>query len=351
MQTSPIATLILALGLCQAQLLQAQTPAPGATKEHQATSPKEFAKKVTKKIKMQMSLKPNELGQASMASGSSESATPNAVTALPSTGIESASEASSANVGVAKQCLEDLAKFPGEHDAEIMKAACARVQIISQCKSVENHPIYHYDKMGTKAEKRILVFSMIHGDEVPAGSVGRYWMERLENIDPRNSWRIVPVLNPDGFKRRTRTNANNVDINRNFPTQKWDDQAQLYWKKYAHASPRKFPGNDAASEPETLCAMEQIKDFAPHFIVSIHTPLKVLDFDGPKVSPPKFDYLPWKSLGHYPGSLGRYMWFERKVPVLTTELKEDLPATTGPLASLQDIVGTLVKLDLEKASK
>ncbi|MCE3011354.1 MAG: murein peptide amidase A, partial [Proteobacteria bacterium] len=56
-------------------------------------------------------------------------------------------------------------------------------------------------------------------------------------------------------------------------------------------------------------------------------------------------YLPWTSLGHYPGSLGRYMWFERKIPVLTMELKEDLPKTLRPFEELQDIIGVLVGLD------
>ncbi len=80
--------------------------------------------------------------------------------------------------------------------------------------------------------------------------------------------------------------------------------------------------------------------------------MKVLDFDGPKIkTPPKFDYLPWKSLGNYPGSLGRYMWMERSTPVLTMELKENLPPNLSPFEKLQDIIGTLVKLDTKKDDK
>ena len=88
--------------------------------------------------------------------------------------------------------------------------------------------------------------------------------------------------------------------------------------------------------------------FKPDFVVSVHMPLKVLDFDGPKVSPPKFDYLPWRSLGSYPGSLGRYMWLERRTPVLTMELKENLPPNLQPFEKLQDIIGTLVMLETGK---
>lgn len=39
------------------------------------------------------------------------------------------------------------------------------------------------------------------------------------------------------------------------------------------------------------------------------------------------------------------MWFERKVPVLTMELKEDLPSSNDPWLQLQDIIGVLVGLE------
>ncbi len=249
-------------------------------------------------------------------------------------------------------CYDTLVKFPGKFDRDILKKVCGSVSVLDNCSSVEGVPIYHYNKAGHhKSKQKILVFSLIHGDETAAGSVGRFWMERLYAIDPRNSWRVVPVLNPDGVKRGTRTNANKVDVNRNFPTKDWTEKAQSYWRKETKSNPRRFPGSSAASEPETLCALKHISDFEPDMIVSIHTPLKVLDYDGPAVKPPKFDYLPWKSLGHYPGSLGRYMWYERKVPVLTMELKEDLPATEEPLVKLQDIIGFLVSLEFGKPTK
>jgi murein peptide amidase A len=248
---------------------------------------------------------------------------------------------------LAEICKKDLEGFPGRLDKKIFYSACEKVEQLDGCQSVEKHAIFHYNKNGNhKSNQRILVFSLIHGDETPAGSVGRFWMERLESITPRNSWRVVPVLNPDGVKLKTRTNANKIDLNRNFPTKDWDADAVRLWKRDTKSNLRRFPGEKGGSEPETQCAMNHIEDFKPNFIVSIHTPLKVLDYDGPKVKPPKYDYLPWRNLGTFPGSLGRYMWFERKVPVLTMELKEDLPSSIQPLVQLQDVIGFLVSLDI-----
>jgi hypothetical protein len=244
-------------------------------------------------------------------------------------------------------CFESLKKFPGNFDETALKTACEKVLHFEECTSVKGEKIFHYEKKGTiDKAKKILVFSLIHGDETPAGSVGRFWLNRLDTIDPRNHWRVVPVLNPDGVKEKTRYNFNKVDLNRNFPTKDWDDLAQKYWKLHAQSNPRRFPGDVSASEPELKCALKHIDDFKPDFIISIHTPLSVLDFDGPKVKPPKFSYLPWRSLGHFPGSLGRYMWFERKTPVLTMELKDTLPSSAKTFEDLQDIIGTLVKYEM-----
>ena len=251
-------------------------------------------------------------------------------------------------LNVEESCVQELKVFPGPFDEKVLKAACKEVKLDPICISVEGKPIFHYDKSGTTngGGKKILVISVIHGDERPAGSVGRFWLERLQSIEPRNSWRIIPILNPDGAKYKTRTNAHKIDLNRNFPTRDWDEDAMKYWKASTSSNPRRFPGEEAGSEPETKCALKLIDDFKPDFIVSIHTPLNVLDFDGPKVKPPPFDYLPWKTLGHFPGSLGRYMWFERKTPVLTAELKDGLPTSYKPFEKLQDVIGTLVKLEI-----
>ncbi len=241
-------------------------------------------------------------------------------------------------------CIEEMKIVGKAEPSDELKSACAKVKKLDGCDSVKGAPIFHYDKIGTaKAPKRIFAKALIHGDEHLSGMVAKLWMERLEKIEPRNTWRVVPVANPDGWKAKTRTNANGVDLNRNFPTNNWSEEAIKYWKTRMKSDPRRNPGPESASEIETMCLLKHLDEFKPELLISIHTPLGVLDLDGPKMkSPPSFKPLPWTSLGNFPGSLGRYMWADRKIPVLTIELKgnEDL-AKLEAFDRLQDISGTI----------
>jgi protein MpaA len=252
-------------------------------------------------------------------------------------------------------CESLLSSVPFAETFKRLKQVCEKAKQLTECESVQKTPIYHFEFEGTAAKagqkvQNILVFSVVHGDEDQSGSVALSWLNRLQDIAPRNRWRIIPVLNPDGWKLKTRTNANGIDINRNFPSKDWDALALKYWKSKADSNPRRFPGKAAASEPETRCAMAHIEEFKPDFIISIHTPLGVLDFDGPPVKMPKFQPLPWVNLGNFPGSLGRYMWVDRNVPVLTVELKAQSLAAKSleEFDKLQDISGT-VAVQAEKA--
>ena len=242
-------------------------------------------------------------------------------------------------------CYQTLQQFPGSHDPQELRRACTQVALREGCISRENRPIFHYDRQaapGGKGGRRILAIALVHGDEFPAASVARSWMERLGHIDPRSTWRVIPVANPDGLVAKTRTNAQGVDINRNFPTKNWQQLALKTWRERYRSSVRKYPGPRSASEPETRCLMGHIQDFQADFIISIHTPLGHLDFDGPKMKYPDYNLLPWRRFGHFPGSLGRYMWRDHGVPVLTIELKGNSPIRDlRVLDNLQDVSGTL----------
>lgn len=243
----------------------------------------------------------------------------------------------------AQRCLNDMGFIKGSMKAAEVSALCQKMVSLTDCKSVEGLSIYHYDRPGSSAQgRKILAMSLIHGDEQPSVNVTRSWIQRLEKIDPRNSWRVIPVVNPDGLRSRKRTNANGVDLNRNFPTKEWAQSALESWRLKTKSDPRRFPGNSAASEAEVKCLMKHLEEFKPDFIISIHTPIGVLDFDGPSVQAPRGSPLPWSSLGNFPGSLGRYMWKDNNVPVLTIELKGNAGvARLEEFDHLQDISGSL----------
>ena len=241
-------------------------------------------------------------------------------------------------------CEKSLKDLPGPTDSKKLSAICLRAEQLTGCESQNGVPIFHVDHKTAKPKARnILAFALIHGDEKPAGTVARSWLERLQTVETRSNWRIVPILNPDGLKKSTRTNGRGVDLNRNFPTKNWEKDAVGYWTKHTKKDPRRFPGESSGSEKETQCAMKHIAEFQPDFVISVHTPLAVLDFDGPKVSTlPKFGKLPWKSLGRFPGSLGSYMWQDHSRPVATVELAgNQVLETFDQYEKLQDVLGTV----------
>lgn len=245
-------------------------------------------------------------------------------------------------------CVEDLTKISPEISKATFEKICASSQTLDKCQSqVAKTPIYHMDVKGHAPRPvKILVLSMVHGDELPAGHLALSWMNRLLDINNgRNTWRVLPLVNPDGLAAKTRNNGRGVDLNRNLPTKNWDVEAKQRWQIVEKENPRRFPGTIANSESETNCILAHLNEFEPDFIISVHTPYGVLDFDGPEninSALKSFQQMPWKRLGHYPGSLGRYMWAERHVPVLTVELKGNLiTMSQKEMDFLQDALGTL----------
>ncbi|KAM0837895.1 hypothetical protein ACQ4PT_061330 [Festuca glaucescens] len=141
---------------------------------------------------------------------------------------------------------------------------CANVsRVYSIGKSVNGSPLWVIeisDKPGQKeAEPAFKFIGNVHGDE----PVGRevlmqlaYWLcdnylkDPLATLIVENTHlHILPAMNPDGFALRRRGNANNVDLNRDFPDQF-------------------FPINDEINyrQPETRAIMNWIKQ--EHFTAS-----------------------------------------------------------------------------------
>ena len=171
---------------------------------------------------------------------------------------------------------------------------------------------------------RVLIMGGIHGDEYASISILFKWLDLFsaQGMEGEFNWRFAPLVNPDGLLdgQAKRQNANGVDLNRNFPSQDWTASAVEYWQESTGSNPRRFPGANAASEPEVQWLVSQIEEYQPNVIVSLHAPYHLLDFDGPADAPDKIGELYLHQLGVYPGSLGNYAGLNKRIPVVTLEL-------------------------------
>ena len=244
-------------------------------------------------------------------------------------------------------CAPWLKRWPS-----IRAKTCHQAQLSpSEAVSVKGVPIVWRDvaPLQTPAARRVLVTGAIHGDELTSAVLALNWIPKaLEDVQQRSiHWRFIPVLNPDGFLARpaTRMNASGVDLNRNFPTPDWKEEAPKYWKERTRSDPRRWPGPAPLSEPESRFLHDQITDFAPDLVVSIHAPYGILDFDGPQSPPERIGHLWLDQLGVFPGSLGYYSGLQLKVPVVTIELEHALddPPAKESAAMWNDLIEWLDK--------
>ena len=111
-----------------------------------------------------------------------------------------------------------------------------------------------------------------------------------------------------------------MDLNRNFPTPNWKRDAKVYWEDRTKRDPRRWPGPNPLSEPESRYFHDEMERFQPDLIVSIHAPYGVLDFDGPTVPPTRLGRLYLDQVGIFPGSLGNFGGVHKGMPVVTIEL-------------------------------
>ena len=184
--------------------------------------------------------------------------------------------------------------------------------------SVEGREIYLLE-LG-EGDSTTIVFGAFHGNEYLSPKFVFAFARTLYfDKNPQLSCRliIVPVVNPDGLVSDTRTNANKVDINRNFPTRNWQPNAK---------STHNHPGPSAASEPETQLVIEILERYKPQRIVSVHTPLSMNNYDGPAKAmasrmAEKNGYSVEADIGYpTPGSFGTYAGKEKLIPTVTLEL-------------------------------
>ena len=117
-------------------------------------------------------------------------------------------------------------------------------------------------RRGTPGGRVVLVIGVIHGDE-PAGAA---IVDRLAQLDVAGGvdlW-TVRAMNPDGLAANDRHNANQVDLNRNFPYE---------WGPIGQPGDGQYAGTGPASEPETQAMVAFISEIRPDLVIWYHQDL------------------------------------------------------------------------------
>jgi protein MpaA len=168
--------------------------------------------------------------------------------------------------------------------------------------------------------RKVLFIGGIHGDEAE----GAYSTSQLPaafadaDLADAVTLTILEDANPDGRAAARRVNANEVDINRNFPAKNFDG-----------AGPAS--GGEALSQPESRAVVDAIDGTAPELVIVLHSweAREFINFDGPaRPIADRFSVssgLPVTASDEFaatPGSLGSYIGRDRGIPLLTIELRK-----------------------------
>lgn len=132
--------------------------------------------------------------------------------------------------------------------------------------SVRGRPLiaYYFGNSGPTT----MYVGAIHGNEASSSGLMKAWIDDLEAnpslLDGRRI-AIVPTINPDGVAAGSRTNANGVNLSRNFPTANWVsdiNDTDGYHKGGGGSAP--------LSEPEARALASLTSQLRPRLLLSFH---------------------------------------------------------------------------------
>jgi protein MpaA len=121
------------------------------------------------------------------------------------------------------------------------------------------------ERFGGPGGRRVLVIGVIHGNE-DAGTAIVDELRRAGSPDGVELW-LVESMNPDGQAAQDRHNANQVDLNRNFP---------FRWGPIGEPGDGQYAGSGPASEPETQAMVNFISQLRPDIAIWYHQDLYVI---------------------------------------------------------------------------
>jgi hypothetical protein len=130
--------------------------------------------------------------------------------------------------------------------------------------SVQHRPIVAYQLGNPRAKTTAVLLGQMHGDEHAGVVLARSLVRGRVSVEGIDLW-VVPTMNPDGNVANTRQNAHHVDLNRN-----WRD----IWRPLTGVY---YSGPHPLSEPETRAMRDFLLAVKPHYLVSLHQPLRGVD--------------------------------------------------------------------------
>lgn len=146
-------------------------------------------------------------------------------------------------------------------------------------RSVLGAPLLYFPAQFASADTG-LILAGTHGDESASIAALSCALRSLPPGALRHH--LVLSMNPDGNQLGVRSNANGVDLNRNFPTQNWQSDGTVYrWNSYTPVRDVAISTGSGQPEPETQALIELIDQLKPRFVVSFHEPLACVDTPTP----------------------------------------------------------------------
>ncbi len=128
-----------------------------------------------------------------------------------------------------KPLTTDLPLDPAAFAQRLQAAATARGFRVERFGEIAEMPLYAVTRRTGGLRPRIYVSAGIHGDE-PAGPLAVLALLERGTFDDRATWFICPLLNPIGCLRRTRENADGLDLNRDYKAlRSLEIQAHARW--------------------------------------------------------------------------------------------------------------------------
>jgi protein MpaA len=110
----------------------------------------------------------------------------------------------------------------------------------------------------------------MHGNEKSSVHTLTSFIEDLErnssNIPENKTVIVIPNSNPDGFVASTRTNANNVDLNRNFPAYDWTSGVYMPGNVFLEMG----GGATPLSESESSVLASYTSGLSPRVVLTFH---------------------------------------------------------------------------------